>query len=287
MERRLFDCVNRRLRQLGRRRRNGRFTYTDATVVAVYMWAVINDRPTRWACEGENWRGVRMPPGLPSPSQMSRRLRTKSVKRLLDRLERSVLCKDRPATLACAIDGKALVVAPHTGDRQARWGRARRGMGRGFKLHMVIDLAGTVWGWRVAQLNVDEREIARRMAPQLPPTAYLLADANYNSNQLFKTLREHGVQLLSPRRQRRKNQGLGHRKHDPARLRSIELLERSTSPFGRQVLAMRRRIEGAFGILAGHANGLADLPPWVRTYQRVRRWVQAKIVINELRKEAR
>ena len=286
MERRLFQCLNRRLRRLGQRRRNARFTYTDSTVAAVYLWAVINDRPTQWACRVENWRGVRMPPGLPSASQMSRRLRTPSVRKLLDRLERWVLRRQRPSTLACAIDAQALVVAPHTGDRQARWGRARRGMGRGYKLHLIIDLNGTIWAWRIAQLNIDEREMARRMTPELPPTAYLLADTNYNSNRLFEVVREAGVQLLAPRRQRHPGQGLGHHKHDPARLRSIEILERSGSPFGRELVALRRRIEGAFGILTAHANGMACLPPWVRTYQRVRRWVQAKLIITELRNDA-
>jgi IS5 family transposase len=262
---------------------NGRFTYTDSTVVEVYLWAVINDRPTEWACCAENWYGVRMPPGLPSPSQMSRRLRTRSVKLLLDRLERWVLRRARRATLACAIDGQALLVASHSGDRQARRGRARRGMGRGYKLHLLIDLQGTIWSWRVAQLNVDEREMARRMARQLPPTAYLLADANYNSNRLFQAVREQGVQLLAPRRQRNPGQGLGHRRHDPARLRSIELLEQSEARFGPELLTLRNRIEGSFGTLTCHAAGMACLPAWVRTYRRVRRWVQAKLIITELR----
>lgn len=285
MEHRLLRAVRARLRRLGRRRRSGRFTYTDATVVEVYLWAVINDRPTRWACLPENWRGVRTPPGIPSASQMSRRLRTPATRRLLGRLEHLVLRRRRHATLACAADGHAMPIAPHSTDPHAGYGRARGGLGKGYKLHLIVDLAGVVWSWRVAPMNVDEREMARRMTRELPPTAYLLTDANYNSNRLFGAVGERSVQMLCPRRQRNPGQGLGNHPQHAARLRSIELLERSTSGFGRALLRMRGRIESFLGALTSHANGLNGLRPWVRTYPRVRRWVQAKLILHELRRE--
>lgn len=287
MERRLLKAVRRRLRELGRRHLNGRFAYTDATIVEVYLWAVINDRPTCWACDQENWRGVTLPPGLPSASQMSRRLRSKSVERLRARLERWVLRRQRRATLLCAIDGHAMEIAPHSADRHAGYGRARGGLGKGYKLHMLMDSFGTIWGWRVAPMHIDEREMARRMMRELPPTAYLLADTNYNSNRLFRLARQRGAQMLAPRRKRGRNthQGLGHHPQDPGRIRSIELLEQSTSRFGADLLRMRGLIEGVFGTLTSHANGLNGLRPWVRSYGRVRQWVQAKLIINELRRQ--
>lgn len=283
MERRLLKAIRRRLRKLGRRRFNGRYTYTDATIVEVYLWAVLNDRPTCWACDPDNWAGVTPPPGFPSPSRMSRRLKTQSVKRLLDRLETSLLRRNKTSTLACAIDGHAMEIAPHSADKQAGYGRARGGKGKGYKLHALIGLDGTLWVWRVTPMNTDERTMALRMASQLPPTCYLLADTNYDSNRLFHAVRARDGQLVAPRRVLNPGQGLGHRKHDPGRLRCIEMLENTVSSFGRLLLGTRRRIEGFFGTLTSHANGLHALPAWVRTYHRVRLWVQAKLIINQLR----
>ena len=111
-----------------------------------------------------------------------------------------------------------------------------------------------------------------------------MADANYNSNRLFAAAREMGAQLLCPRRLRHPGQGLGHHPQDPARLRSIELLESSEARFGPELLGLRGRIEGVLGTLRCHANGLDGLRPWVRTYPRVYRWVQAKLILNELRR---
>lgn len=285
MERRLLERVRRWLRRLGRRLKSRRFVYTDSTVVEVYLWSVINDRPTCWACDAENWRGVTRPPGLPSPAQMSRRLRTSSVARLVRRLERWVLREGRRPTLACVIDGHALEIAPHSADRHAGYGRSRRGMGKGYKLHAVIDLNGTIWSYRVTPMNRDERAMARRMRRELPSTCYLLADANYDSNNVFRELRERDIQLVAPRRERAAHQGIGHHRQDPGRLRCIDLLENGVSNFGRELLATRRRIEGFFGSMCSHANGLGPLRSWVRSYPRVRAWVQTKLIINELRKE--
>jgi hypothetical protein len=285
MERRLLASLRRWLRRFGRRLKNRRFTYTDATIIEVYMWAVINDRPTCWSCDTENWRGVVLPPGLPSPAQMSRRLRAIGVARLVARLERWVLRQGRCPTLACMIDGHALEIAPHSADRHAGYGRARRGMAKGYKLHAVIDFNGTIWTYRVTPMNRDERAMARRMRGELPPTCYLLADANYNSNKVFRDLRQRDIQLIAPRRERNAHQGIGHHRQDAARLRSIDLLENRLSDFGRELLAMRRRIEGYFGAMCSHANGLGPLRSWVRSYSRVRAWVQAKLIIHELRKQ--
>jgi len=42
-------------------------------------------------------------------------------------------------------------------------------------------------------------------------------------------------------------------------------------------------IERVFGVLCCTAGGLGALPPWVRTLDRVRRWVGAKIVLYNAR----
>ena len=55
MERELFREISAALRRLGRRRKSRRFVYTDAAIVEVYYWSVINDRPVLWACRAEHW----------------------------------------------------------------------------------------------------------------------------------------------------------------------------------------------------------------------------------------
>ena len=70
-----------------------RATYTDQQIVAVYYYAVLNNRSVSWACVRSHW-WVNLLAGviksLPSQSQMSRRLRTESVRKLLDQIERLI-----------------------------------------------------------------------------------------------------------------------------------------------------------------------------------------------------
>ena len=76
------------------------------------------------------------------------------------------------------------------------------------------------------------------------------------------------------------NKALGHRKQSEGRLRSKEILEAHDNYFGRQLMIDRVAIERFFGNLVNGSMGLSCLPPWVRTYPRVHRWVQAKMIIN-------
>ena len=78
--------------------------------------------------------------------------------------------------------------------------------------------------------------------------------------------------------------GLGHRRQDPGRLRSLDLLENTISPFGRQLHGLRRVIEREFGYLTSTSGLLTHLPAWVRTYRRVRFWVQTKLILAQLRR---
>lgn len=287
MERDLFRALQKALRRLGRRRQSRRFRYTDATIVEVYYWAVLHDRSVLWACQPGHWPiGLRRGP-LPSQSDMSRRLRTPSVRRLTTRLEHLVLRANRPAPLVCMIDGKPLPIAGHSRDPEAGYGRATGGKAKGYKLHVMIDLGETVWGWRVAPMNTDERTIARRLMASLPGEGYLLADANYNSNRVFAAAATHGVQLVSPRRQRGGKMGLGHHPQHPARLRSLDMLENGVSNFGLRLHDLRRGIERFLGTLSSTGGGLTCLPGWVRRHRRVRAWVQAKLIFNQLRADRR
>ena len=68
MERSTLRRIRRLLRALGRRRLNRRYTFTDATILEVYLFAVLSERPVSWACDPDNWpRGRRRGP-MPSTS---------------------------------------------------------------------------------------------------------------------------------------------------------------------------------------------------------------------------
>ncbi len=282
MERELYTWLLEHLRRLGRRRESRRQQYTDGTILAVYLWAAIHDRPTYWACDRANWpKGLFRGP-LPSQSVMSRRLRTPAVERLAARLEHRVLRKGKVPALVFMIDGKPMPIANHSTDRQAGYGRAVGGKSKGYKLHLLIDLHNVVWGYRVAAMNADERTMGKRLLQDLPGEGDLLADANDDSNELFALAARRGVQGVIPRRYG-PGRRTGHRAQHPARLHSRDMLESPFNAFGKELHQHRWGIERFLGTLTASACGLTCLPAWVRTHRRVRQWVRAKLMINQLR----
>jgi hypothetical protein len=272
------------LRKAGACRRRPKQRFTDSTIVLIYYWSVLNNQTRAWACRRFNWP-LRLPPGgLPSESQFSRRFGSKRVQRLSDRVEREVFALDpAPADRVSLlkVDGRPLVIGNHSHDRHAGYGRAAGGKARGYKLHSITDADNRLVRWRLAPMNTDEREMARRMISRLVASGYLLADKNYDSNKLFDLAAGRGVQLVAPRRYG-SDKNLGHTHQSPARLRCRDLLENPTSRFGRELHDQRRGIERYFGTAACTPELLNGLPPWVRTRPRVYRWVQAKLVLAEL-----
>lgn len=285
MEHGLFARIRRALRGLGRRRVDARHTYTDAAILEVYLWAALHDRPVCWACQASHWPPGRRRGPLPSASTISRRMRLGRVLTLLERVRRRLDAPDEPGLVA-VVDGKALAIGPHSHDRQSGYGRATGRKGRGYKLHAVVSAAQKLLAWRIAPMNTDERTMARRMLGELPSTAYLLGDANYDANRLFDAALERGIELRAPRKYG-PSRGLGRHRHSPARLRSKDSLEVDPSGFGRDLMKHRWAVERFFGDLCGSPGGLGGLPAWVRTWRRVRTWVAAKLAIQAARRGAR
>src|SRR5262249_9472796 len=156
------------------------------------------------------------------------------------------------------------------------------GKAKGYKLHALVGTDGSVPAWRVAPMNKDERVMARRLLRQAEGQGYVLADGNYDDNNTHAVCdAKGGLQLGAPRRDG-SGKGLGHRRQSAGRLRCIALLTDPVSEFGRQLHAGRPAVERYFGNLTSFGGGLAHLPPWVRGHRRVRRWVQAKLVLNRL-----
>lgn len=279
----LFGLVKAELRAIGRRRTDRRQTHTDATIVEVYFWAVDNDRPVSWACFATNWAGVTRRATLPSQPAMSRRLRTQSVKRLIARIESRVRRRLQQHCIVYMIDGKALQISAHSRDPDATWGRISGGKGTGYKLHLLMASDGTLVAWEVAPLNVDERVIARKLLKKAKCAGYILGDANYDTSTLHDVALESGGQLIAPRNASHRGTGLGIHYQSKGRLRSIEMLENSESMFGHELYKMRGAIERKFGHLASTPGLLTHLPAWVRTLRRVTMWVQAKLILADLR----
>jgi len=259
-------------------RRGGRHTYADADIVLIFFWAVLHDRPICWACRRESWPIWEHRRRLPWPSTMTRRLRSRSVRALIDACEAFARRGLGAGDVVFAIDGKPLVIGAASGDPDAGFGRAVRGKAKGYKLHAIVGESGAIWAWQVHPMDVDERTVARRLIRAAPIHDVLLGDKNYDANALFEIAGRRGVQLLTHRRYG-SERGLGHHRHSRWRLRAVFAIEQDATDGARRLLARRGFIERFFGNLVSVRYGLGHLPAWSRRLHRVRRWVQAKLVI--------
>jgi len=284
MEHQLWKAIVDWLKRFGKPRRS-RETYSDVEIVKVHFWSVLHDRSIRWACNPANWPAHERRWRKPSHTRVSRRLRSPSAMELLQRIEQEVLApQNGNSELFWTLDAKPLPIGGCSKDRQAGYGRAAGSKAKGYKIHVIRGSDGSLAAWRLAPMNVDERVMAARMLRTAPIQGYIAADSNYDSNRLHEICDRRGnMQLVSPRRYG-PGRGHGHRKQTVGRLRSKELLENPMPHFGRQLLADRSDIERFFGNMTSWGGGLTHLPPWVRTHRRVYRWVQAKLILNRLKR---
>jgi hypothetical protein len=249
--------------------------YRTSEIVMVFLWAVVHDRPTAWACRAENWP---VPPRhLPVQSTMSRRLRSPAVLALLSAVE-THLAGDARHWWVQQMDSKPLVVGSYSKDTNATLGRACKGYARGYKLHAIWGPGPLPSCWCIAPMNQGDAPIARHLLAGLPGGGYLVGDKQFDSNPLHATAAALGYQVVA--QQKRAGRSLGHCPHHPARLRSLELVQQ---PFGQALLEFRKQIERRFGTLTCSSAGLGPLPAWVRRPHRVHLWVQTKLLINALR----
>jgi len=259
----------------------GAWRYSTAEVLGAYFWAVVHDRPTSWATCPEHWPNDLRPAWLPPQSTLSRRLRQPEMVELMTAVEQHLV-----ALLALGqylvqiIDAKALAVSKVSKDPDTGYGRGAGAPQKGYKLYAIWSRGPMPLAWGLAPMNVSEKTMARRLIPTLPGGGYLLGDPEYDANPLYDLAAEAGFQLVAKKRKDRGRGGLGHRRQSPGRLRSIELLQ---TEFGHALYRQRNAIECRFGTLTSTGGGLAPLPAWVRRFNRVRNWVQAKIIAASVR----
>jgi len=277
MERELYRSLYETVYQLGRSRRTKHVVFSDVRIVLVYFWAVLHDRPIRWACRSSQWPAAARQFSLPSESTMSRRLRRDEVRALMDDVE--VALRNRhPADALMLIDAKPLPVGSGTKDPDAVAGFAGSGLGKGYKLHMICDSQRIPIAWTVVAMNHNEAKIAPELVARLPARSMsdlglLAGDTAYDNNFLYDLTAQRGWLLYAPRKQ---GKGFGHYRHSPWRM----LVQRDMPSWWRRELeSLRKIVERCFAHLTGGTLGLKPLPSWVRGLRRVHQWVQAKIII--------
>lgn len=284
MERQLWKLILNILSSIRKTRWSPRGRFTDEDIVKVWMWSVLHDRPVSWACQQSNWPIHDRRWEKPSDSTMSRRMKSKSVRHLLGCLEERVLRRRNNSTLMWMIDGKPLVISGCSKDGQAGYGRAASSKAKGYKLHAIVGADKTVAEWRIAPMNKDERTIAKRMLKNADIQGYVVTDGNYDSNPLHEVCDTRGNMQLVAARRSGPSKGHGHRPQTKGRMRSMEILEAPEPHFGNDLLEQRIEIEQFFANLTNWGGGLTHLPPWARTHYRVHRWVQAKLILNALKR---
>jgi len=144
--------------------------------------------------------------------------------------------------------------------------------------------------WSVTPLNVAEQSVIMEMARHLVATpgqlALLLADGNYDSAPLHKSLALRNHCLLTPlKAQHRVKNGQHHpvtlRQMGPERREAVDVWTNHPD-LAKFVLKERNRIEGRFSVMSVALNAAAP-PCWVRRLHRVRRWAGGKVILHNAR----
>jgi hypothetical protein len=295
MERERYRQMRMTLRQVERQHHdNPRFTHRDSTILLVALWAALHNKPISWATDPKHWPGdlrprptTQGPSGLPSQSCMSRRLRgldqdgkSDGSTRIFQLLERwqAMLRQRLGDSDVKLIDGRGLVIGGCSKDPDAGFGYTATTKAKGYKLHWIIDgCSGAVDGWLIAPMNYPEQDAARCLIAHLPShTRYVLADNNYDSNDLYEQagFYQQAQWMAMPRRNAK---GLGRHWHSDWRLQVQPWLR---SPQGRCTLGKTRiGIEQVNGRLGCAAVGLNHLPYHVRRLHRVTVWIALKLLI--------
>lgn len=273
----VWKLVYQNLRRVNRRTpKQGRTCqYEDTTIVAMYLWAVFHDRPLCWAADRSNYSSVFRPRKLPSRSQFGRRIRSARCQLLLAALNRELAAvEDVPNIFV--MDSRPLTVGAYSQDPDVRTGYTKGGFTKGYKLHALATKQGQIVSWRLTPLNRNDKPVAYELIDEARPTGIVLADGSYDSGALYDHVSKYEAMLFTPLRA---NAGRGHRPQSKARLFAVHVWECG----GEDLYRQRLEIERIFSQQSSFGGGLAPLPAWVRRWERVQRWVTAKIILYHAR----
>lgn len=258
-----------------------RCQFSDILIAKMFLWAAWHDRPLCWACDRVHYNTLFRPRQLPSVSQFSRRVKKPRVRQLLHKVNQYLTRTARPVRLAF-IDGKPLPVRKWTRDPDTRWGWGSAGFETGYRLHAWVTQDGRITDFKVLPMNVGEAKVAYQLLHAPPEAELVMADANYDTQNLYKTLGTRGQQLLTPLKRVAKN-AAPLRRMGAERRFAIRLRKHLGRAAYRALLQPRRAIERVFSTLTCYGSGLHALPTFVRRQGRVERWVTAKIAIYHAR----
>lgn len=277
MENELWKQVYQMVIRIGKGKTLKRAKFNDADIVITYLWSVMHDRPISWACNKRNWPIYYHRRPLPTPSTMTRRLRTEQIHQLMRKVEQTLINR-YPPRLCRWIDAKPLCIGLYSKDKEAGYGPAGNGMAKGYKLYTIADQKQGFVVWTIRPMNHHEAKVADELIDKLNSEGYLVGDGAYDSNRLYDLAANKSIQLVAPRKIKNAK-GIGHRRNSPYRLRALSLQKEQ---IGLSLLESRSHIERMFGQLTNLGCGLSPLPNWVRTLFRVEMWVRAKMIIYQI-----
>lgn len=261
--------------------RGKRQQYGEGLILLVFLWSALRRKPRSWACDPRNAPACLRDATLPSPSQLSRRLRGEAFAASWRAFPAHALARQSQALclLTCLlIDAKALPVSRYSKDEQARHGGAGDRIARGYKLFLLADTAGRIVAYRVHAMNHAEQTAALELIQASDKPGYVLGDRVYDTDEFHRAAAARGLQLIAPRKDASGN--ISPKAASEPRLHAIAMLETPhASGFGPSMYGQRTRIERMFSVMGSATVGLDSLPPWVRTLPRVALWVGAMIVL--------
>lgn len=280
MDDELFDLMYQIAWQLWPHREK-RMQYSGRTIVLLYLWSVIRGKPRDWTCDPRNLPRRLRNACIPSRSQFNRRVKTLPVQAMLTELESHLRGVPQAKMLGCwLLDAKPLVISPYSKDKSAKWGWAYTRKARGYKVFSMNDLNGRVIAWQTHPMNMAEPLVARSLLEHTDRPGYVLGDSIYDSGPLHELTRARDLQLIAPRKV--PGHKIGIRARQPNRMHAITMLETFNNSFGPAMYAQRTNIERSFSRMTSSRVGLDHLPNFIRTPERVRLWVQGKIILYTL-----
>ena len=131
MEREVRSRIVRMSRTIPCAVENHRFTFSIRDRVRTFLCSVLHDRPVSRACRPEHWPDDLRPAVPPTPSTMTRRMRSEAFNAFMRRAHRRLRGRFSRGWIHL-VDSKPLPIAGHGTDPDAGYGRGAGGKAKGY-----------------------------------------------------------------------------------------------------------------------------------------------------------